>query len=368
MTNYFYYTVLVVYTDGSRELVNGKMDQISRYLPYMKTPMDDLPDVKETIKDLRQEINDMVDQKVKYVLDSIFPIPDILNKNEVEAFDLLKEANLTPVLEIEYPESTPKNGIVQAYSRNKENFKKVDVRIIHKVPEIEDLKIEDAFAKLNEAGFAVKSIIYKIGTIGINGTVLRYSRSSDNELSIDLEVNTIIPETIGMPSEEAIRLLEDEGYDVIVQKQVTKIHIGDVVNWESAGEKTIRLYVGKSETDIAKHVNVKWTNLQDSVKDTYTATAEYDNRRRELTIRLSYTIGAKLKHQISGISLKETSWESPNVYCMNMEPNIPGNTNITVSAKGSDQKLPTKLSFVLETQYGLTKKKDPVDLEFEFEW
>ena len=104
MTNYFYYNVLVVYEDGSRELVTGKKNEIAFLLPFMRTPMDDLMDMKATVINLRQDIDNIVEQKMKYVIDSIFPIPDILNKNEVEANELLKEAGFTPVFEIEYPE------------------------------------------------------------------------------------------------------------------------------------------------------------------------------------------------------------------------------------------------------------------------
>ena len=40
--------------------------------------------------------------------------------------------------------------------------------------------------------------------------------------------------------------------------------------------------------------------MQDSTSDTYGAIAEFDNNRQELDIKMSYTIGAKAKHQIVG--------------------------------------------------------------------
>ena len=41
MTNYIYYSVLVVNTDGSSEIVEGKSHQISHLLRYVRTPVDE---------------------------------------------------------------------------------------------------------------------------------------------------------------------------------------------------------------------------------------------------------------------------------------------------------------------------------------
>ena len=92
MTNYIYYSLLVVDTNGSKKIVEGKADQISYLLPLVRTPIDEIEELKETVKNLRRDINDIADQKAKYLVDSIFPIPDILNKTEVEAVDLLEKS------------------------------------------------------------------------------------------------------------------------------------------------------------------------------------------------------------------------------------------------------------------------------------
>ena len=368
MTNYVYYTVLVVNTDGTSEIVEGKLHQVSHLLRYVRTPVDDLIELKETVKGLRQDINDMVDQKMKHVVDSLFPIPEILNKNEVEAIDLIKAAGLIPVLEVTYPESTPKNGFVQEYGRNADNFKKVDVRIIHRVPSIKAMKIEDAMAKLKEAGFDA-NITHKVVSGTANGIVLNCSRPDETSLIVNLEVSSTIPETKGMDIDEATQLLKNEDYDVLITKQVDSIAPGKVIKWISVSEKKIQLYQSIPAKYESKYVDVKWTTMQDSTNDTYGAIAEFDNNRQELTIKVSYTIGAKAKHQISSIALnKGFGSQFAKLDSQTMEPNAKGSMSITVPFNKPFEELPTNLSFTLDTQYGLMKKKDPITLQFAFDW
>ncbi len=368
MTNYFYYNVLVVYQDGSRDLVTGQKSQIAFLLPYMRTPMDDMTDIKDTVKGLRQDINDIVDQKMKHVVDSLFPIPEIVNKNEVEALDLIKKAGLVPVLEVDYPESTPKLGVVQAYERNAENFKKVNVRIIHKVPSVKAMKLEEAISKLKEAGFDA-NITHKVVSGTANGIVLNCFRPNDTSMLVDLEVSSSIPETKGMPVEEASKLLKNEGYDVIVTKEVNSVTPGNVIKWESIGTKKIKLHISIPAKYESKYVDVKWTTMQDSSEDTYGAIAEFDNNRQELTIKVSYTIGAKAKHQVNSISLnKGFGGQSPRVDTQIMEPNTKGSMRIIIPLNKPFEELPSNMSFTLDTQYGLMKKKDLITLQFAFDW
>ena len=109
--------------------------------------------------------------------------------------------------------------------------------------------------------------------------------------------------------------------------------------------------------------------MQDSTSDTYGAIAEFDNNRQELTIKMSYTIGAKSKHQINGISLnKGFGSQSPHVNSQTMEPNTKGSMEITVPFNKPFEELPANMSFTLDTQYGLMKKKDAITIQFAFDW
>lgn len=370
MTNYIYYSVLVVNTDGSSEIVEGKSHQISNLLRYVRTPVDELMELKETVKGLRQDINDVVDQKMKYVVDSLFPIPDIQNKNEVEALNLLKNAGLIPVLENNYPEGTPPNGIVRMFSRNTDNFKKVNVKIIHDVPNIEKTNIDEALLKLKDAGFTA-DITHKVVSGVENGIVLRCSRADENKLLVGLEVSSSIPETKGMAWDEASKLLQDQGYEVVIEKQVNTSAPGIVTSWSSITEKKIKLFISIPEKYEAKYVDVKWTNMQDSTGDTYGAIAEFSNRSQELLIKLSYTIGAKSKHQITAIESKAavTGQQKPMMdFNRTMEPNTKGSLNITIPFGKPFEEIPRDISLSLDTQYGLMKKKDTISLQFNIDW
>ena len=109
--------------------------------------------------------------------------------------------------------------------------------------------------------------------------------------------------------------------------------------------------------------------MQDSTSDTYGAIAEFDNNRQELDIKMSYTIGAKAKHQIVGISLNKGFGDAkPRVPLEIMEPNTKGSMRITVPFGKPFEDLPANMSFTLDTQYGLMKKKDPITLQFAFDW
>jgi len=368
MTNYFYYNVLVVYQDGSRDLITGQKSQIAYLLPFMRTPMDDITEIRDTVSGLREDINDIINQKMKHVIDSLFPIPEILGKNEVEAIDQIKEDGLIPVLEVTYPESTPKKGYVQAYGRNADNFKKVNLRIVHRVPSVNAMKIEKAIEKLKEAGFNA-NITHKVVSGTPDGIVLNCSRQYDTSLLVDLEVSSSIPETKGMTIEEATQLLKNEGYDVTVIKQVNEMAPGKVIKWESIGAKKIKLFQSIPAVYDSKYVDVKWSTMQDSSSDTYGAIAKFDNNRQELTIKVSYTVGSKAKHQVNGISLnKDIGSQSPQVDTSIMEPNTKGSMKIIVPFGKVFEELPANLSFTLDTQYGLMKKKDPVTLQFALNW
>ncbi len=370
MTNYIYYSVLVVNADGTSEIVEGKSHQISHLLRYARTPVDELIELKDTVKGLRQDINDIVDQKMKYVVDSLFPIPDIQNKNEVEALSMLKSAGLIPVLENSYPEGTPPNGIVRMFCRNNDDFKKVNVKIIHDVPNVERQNINEALLKLKEAGFTA-DVTHKVVSEVENGIVLHCNRADENKLLVGLEVSSSIPETKGMACDDACKLLHDQGYEVLIEKQINKCTPGIVTSWSSITEKKIKLLISIPEKYEAKYVDVKWTNMQDSTGDTYGAIAEYSNRSKELLIKLSYTIGAKSKHQITGIENKAsaTGQKKPMMdFNRTMEPNTKGTLSITMPFDKPFEEVPNNISLSLDTQYGLMKKKDTVSLQFSIDW
>ena len=420
MTNYIYYSLLVVNTDGSKQIVEGKSHEISWLLSYVRTPIDEIEDLKETVRNLRRDINEIADQKAKYLVDSLFPLPDILNKNEVEAIDLLEKAGLEPVFLNRYPETTPKNGIVRAYARNAENFKKVDVRIIHDLPAVTGLKMEDALEQLTAAGFQTE-IAYKTAFEEVAGTVMQCTRGDENTLNVALLVSNAAPETKGLPMDEARRLLHAAGCRVVIDKSeqpgepgqvvawenisehTVKLYVnlpeqveeakkllqatgctvvvekstqpgepGQVITWECIGDRTVKLYVSVPDKYKTKHVAVQWSDLQDSTGDTYSATAEFCNNTQVLRLRLTYKIGAKTKHQLLAVHMKTASRFflirgeiQSDVY---MEPGAQNTVAIDFPVQVPFEELSKEATVFMQTQYGIMKKRDSAELQLAFEW
>ena len=369
MTNYVYYTFLVVNTDGSRRIVEGQLDSVSSLFPYVRTPIDEIEEVKQTVRNLRKDINEIADQKFKYAIDTLFPIPEILNKNETEALELLEKAGLEPVFINQYPETTPKNGIILAFARNTENFKKVNVRIIHEVPEIVGLKLEDAQAKLTEAGFQA-DVTCRVVADREDGVVLECTRGNENDLHVALLVSSAIPETKNLPADEAKKLLEDAGYQVKLMQVIRPGTPGLVVGWENVSAGVIRLDVSLAAKYVAKSVTVQGNNLQESTGDTYSAEAEFDNKQQTLHVKLVYTIGTKVKHQLTGLEVAGTGLipKRQFVFDREMGPNVQGFIQFQIPFKRPFEELPKELKFTLQTQYGFMKKKETVDLQATFEW
>ena len=366
MTNYVYYTLLVVNTDGTTQIVEGKLNQVSFLLPFVRTPVDEIRELKDTVRGLRKDINDIVDQKMTCVVDSLFPIPPIQELNEVEALQQLEQAGLKPLLVNTYPEGTPKNGVVHALKRNPDNFKEVFLLIIHPVPEVKELQIEEAMAKLQAAGFTADVRHVVLSNIP-NGQVLSCTRPDDNKLHVVLEVCEAVPETTGMPIRQARKALQEAGYAVTTVKQVSTTAVPDtVVGWSDSGDKKIQLVIGIPPVYKAEYVGVKWNETKDFVGDDYAALAEFDNNTQILSIKLSYSLGGKSKRQITAIDCKVGD-QAPNLDSWVMDPKEKGTLNFTLPFGKPFEELPETITFDLDTQYGLMKKAT-MSLQFTFEW
>ena len=57
-TNYIYYSVLVVYTDGSRTIIEGKNNEIQFLLPYLRTPVDELQQLNRVLEAIEKTSDD----------------------------------------------------------------------------------------------------------------------------------------------------------------------------------------------------------------------------------------------------------------------------------------------------------------------
>ncbi|MBR6040179.1 MAG: PASTA domain-containing protein [Clostridia bacterium] len=364
MTNYVYYTVLVVYTDGTREIAEGRLNQIEHLLRYVRTPMDEMDEMRETVNNLRAELN----SKYACVIDSLFPIPGILGMNEVEAFDCLTAAGLVPEPEIVYPESTPKNGIVREFSRGR-NLKTVNVRIVHDIPAVTGKPLEEALDVLNKAGFTA-DVERRTVSGTEDGIVIACERKDETRLHATLTVSKEIPDVKGLPVEEAKQCLTEAGYTVAVREEMSTDSPGVVSAWSEVSDDRIVLTVNVVKTNWSSAVEVEWTELMGSGGDTYQASAVFNNQTHELMIHLSYRIDAKAPHRITGYECRETGYytELPEYLWGSMEPKTNGRFTVTIPFTKHGEQRPEKLTVLLNTQFGFLSKTETVTLTFRIKW
>lgn len=368
MTNYVYYTVLVAYTDGRKDIVEGRLGEIKPFLAFAKTPMDYLSELQDAVKGLRNDFNDIVDQKIDYVIDSLYPIPNIQGVNEVDAVNEIIKSGLTPIFENEYPESTPQNGTVRAYSRNKKDFRSVNVRIVRDYPNVKGMRSEEAINTLKNAGF-MADIVFEPTIDKENDIVLQCSRYDENKLAVSLRVSRLIPDVKGMTVEEACKMMEEAGVKVEIKKQYTSDSTpGIVINWHSKTDTEALLIVSDSGIHTTKRVNVTWSNMQDSNGDKYSATAQFTDKYQTLSIELTYELGTKSRHNVTQIFYTQgISDIYSKIDTSVFEANSKGKALITLLVGKPFESLPAQMNFKLYTSYGI-RKQDVTNLSFQFEW
>ena len=372
MTNYIYYSLLVVYKDNSRSIVEGKAGDIKWLLPYVRTPQDKLPEIKESIRKLREDINSIVDEKMGMVSDTLYPIPDIQGRNEIEALESLKNAGLTPHLVYSYPEGTPRNGIVENFRRRKDNFKTIDLEIVHEIPDVTGLSIDEAAEKLREAGMEKGQIYYSDVSKGRNGVILNAFRAAPDSLEIHLKVSVYVPDTTGMDAEEAVSLLQQNGYEVEVTDRMDKKGSNKVLEWRKTSDTTVIVVVSRpTVTEIRpRKCDVVWNNMADSTGDTYMASVEYNTQARSLEFQITADLQVKSKHKVTQVR-GLTGSKSIDVYMRPFVSTLEFSKAAPLSfyVRWEDEKnLPGQVSIILETQYGIVKKTDDITLEFTLEW
>jgi hypothetical protein len=371
MTNYVYYTLLVVNTDGTTEIAEGKLNQVSYLLPFVRTPVDELRELKETVRGLRQDISDMVDQKMTCVVDSLYPIPPIQGLNEVEALQQLELAGLKPIFVNTYPEDTPKNGVVHALKRNPDNFKEVFLLIIHPMPEVNGLQLDEAMAKLQAAGFTA-DVKHRVVSGVPNGQVLSCTRPDDNKLRVVLDVCDAVPETRDMHVSQACQILQAAGYTVTTEKKFFTAAAPDIVmGWSDLGNKRIKLIVSIPPVYKAQYVDVKWNETKDFAGDDYAALAEFDNNTQTLSVKLSYSLGGKSKREITAIDCAIGA-DAPDLDIWVMDPKDQGVLIIKLPFGKPFEELPQTVAFDLDVQYdlvkGIMKLSTTMSFRFTFEW
>ena len=193
-TNYVYYSVLVVYTDGRAEIVEGNNKTIAPLLAFLRTPIDELQDIKQLITSLPSDINIIskkIDENMNYVLDSLYPIPDVRGMKQEDAVRRIEECGLIP--NIVQSEGIPDDKQVVCFiQRNRLNYKYVDIGTAQTVPAVDGLTKDVAVEVLEKAGFQVE-VKYIPSQEHEKDIVLSYSRNDNSTLVVELEVGSSKP-------------------------------------------------------------------------------------------------------------------------------------------------------------------------------
>lgn len=193
-TNYVYYSILVVYSNGTKEIVEGKRSEIFPLLLYLRTPIDELQDIKELMTTFPSEIGSirkMIDDRINYVIDSLYPIPDVRGMKQEDAIRRLEEYGLIPNI-IQSEESPDSKQDVSSLQRNKLNFKYVDIGTAPSIPAIDGLTKDIAVEILEKAGFQVE-VKYVPSQDHEQDIVLGCCRSGNSEHLVELKVGGINP-------------------------------------------------------------------------------------------------------------------------------------------------------------------------------
>ncbi len=193
-TNYIYYSILVAYSDGTRTIVEGKSNQIAPFLPFLRTPVDELQDIKQLLLNLPSDmgnINRKIDDNMNYILDSLYPIPDVRGMKLEEAIKCLEEHGLIPTI-VQGEEIPDDKRIICFIQRNKSNFKQVDIGTTLSVPAVEGLTKDVAVEVLEKAGFQV-GVKYSPAQEQEQDIVLGCSRKDNTKLLVELEVGCLKP-------------------------------------------------------------------------------------------------------------------------------------------------------------------------------
>ena len=355
MTNYVYYSVLVVRKDGTRQIQEGKANEINWLLPYLRTPMDELDEIRSTVKGLRQDMNEIVTEKMNYVVDSLYPIPDIQDMNEIQAQNLLRQYGLIPVPMVAYPEGTPAIGTVRSFRRCSENFKQVEVEIFHTLPEMKGRPESEALAELEQAGFKVETV-HQVVTGYPNGVVIGVFRSDEHKMNVTLNVSSSVPETKGMLLADAVRELEALGYKVTTAGHYDSQPKDTVIQWNNvtSGEIMLQFSLGAKNIE-TENIVVQAETMAGSSGDSYTAKASYNRDINNLILYMICHTGVKNKHTVIGIGMKSISGDHPSVVTYGP---LEAGTSVEMKITMHVEDVPDELEFVLKTQYGTLVKKE----------
>ncbi len=185
-TNYTSYSVLVYYSNGVVELVEGNVHKVSPYLPYMR-PRGDMNQLKPILDQMEQRlersIRDTVQDSVNAILvEQRNPLPGgLTGKSGSEAKAILEEAGFRAEYYPVFPAGA--TGTVLQCERKKNNPMTIVLKMKYDIPDVTGLDKDTAIGKLKNAGFTpvLKINLEDVKNPGVwmENSVVRTERGED---------------------------------------------------------------------------------------------------------------------------------------------------------------------------------------------
>lgn len=211
ITNSTSYSMLIVYRDGSREIVEGNASAMRPFLPYLKE--DNTAQIlQDSLSQLENKLERMVDTRIERIFAVKYPIPDVKGMREDEAVAKLEAAGFQVKMANTYPDGIPL-GRVYSYSRENENYLTVVLDVRHELPDVVGMMGTEAVAVLEKAGFTVKLMNGQPGEEPV-GMVFACTRKEETSVVAYLDVRLALPEVTNMSEAEATAILTAAGFQV----------------------------------------------------------------------------------------------------------------------------------------------------------
>lgn len=235
------YSMLVVFVDGTVKIVEGDSNAISPYLPFLKE--DNTAQIlRESLADLENRLENLVDTRIERIFSVRYPIPDVKGMQEDEAVAKLTAAGFQVKMVNTYPEGMPM-GRVHSCCRESENFLTVVLDVRHELPDVIGMMETEAIAVLEQAGFTVMLTNGQHEGEQPFGTVFACEREDEISVVAYLDVRLALPDVTNMSEQQATALLTAAGFRV-------KPHYIDQMNLDYAVVDVSRPDPRKNEVEI----------------------------------------------------------------------------------------------------------------------
>lgn len=203
------YSVLVFYSDGSTEIVEGDANAVHDLMQYVPR-QDSTEAIARMLEEHESKVKAMLADEVLKVFDALRPVPKVEGLIEDEAIALLREKDFVVHLVNSYPENIPL-GVVYACKRQIGAPMTVDLDIRHALPDVVNLPEEEALVRLRKAGFTAEvTRVYSVDYTDHH--VLSCRRADTVTMQVSVEVSSPAPSLVGQTAQEALRLLEEAGF------------------------------------------------------------------------------------------------------------------------------------------------------------